>query len=281
MTFNEYLQAKQFTPKVIKEIVRELIHLESWTEERTLKLASLRHEQLIEYVAELQEKVTPQTIKNRLRAYNHYFEYLKEENIITHNPVKGIQIKNEAKKKLNILAQDKLEEIYNNYQPKGRRAIFQKVLLGLIIYQATDQGTLERIQLNDVNLEKSEIYLKSSRRSNARKLALKGSQLMPLYKYMEKVKVKNQTKLFGFSMSNQLRYLQSSVRETERQIKTIRQLRHSCIANWLKIYNQREVQYYCGYRHIGSIERYQIEDVESLKDQLAELHPLKNLKMKP
>lgn len=271
ITFSDYLQKKQFTNRSIREMNREINHLRNWAQGKEIELDALRHEQLIEYIAELQEKVKPQTIKNRLRAYSCYFEYLKQTEIITHNPVKGIQIKNEVKKKLKIIPQDKLDELYNNYKPKGRRAIFQKVLLGLIIYQATDQGTLERLQVKDINLDKAEIYLSGSRKSNARKLALKGSQLMPLYKYVSSLE--KERDLFPFSMSNQLKFLLQGVRKENKTIKSIRQLRHSCIANWLKVYNQREVQYFCGYRYISSVEKYQTEEEEKLKNQLELNHP--------
>ena len=213
MTFNDYLKTKEFTTNTIKGHERELYHLEQWADEHEFELDNMKHEQLIEFVQELQRRVKPQTIKNRLRSYKHYFQYLKSIGTIDYDPTAGIEIKNQETKASQHLTKERLDEIYSTFEG----ALHHKVMLGLIIYQATDAGALRNLKPENINLDKSEIFLSGTRRSNSRKLSLQGSQLMPLYKYT--TDSKRRYKLL-FSVDDQLQALTKQLQHSLERLKT-------------------------------------------------------------
>jgi integrase/recombinase XerD len=56
---------------------------------------------------------------------------------------------------------------------------------------------------------------------------------------------------------------------------TSRKIRESVIVYWLKTKDIRTVQYLAGHRYVSSTERYKKLDMEHLKEQVNELHPLR------
>ena len=58
------------------------------------------------------------------------------------------------------------------------------------------------------------------------------------------------------------------------QLLNVKQIRTSVIVKWLKQYNLREVQYKAGHRYISTTESYQQNDIEGLKEEVNQFHPL-------
>jgi hypothetical protein len=58
------------------------------------------------------------------------------------------------------------------------------------------------------------------------------------------------------------------------KLKDIKQIRTSVIVNWLKIYNLRKTQYLAGHRYVSSTEKYQINNIEALQDEIKRYHPI-------
>lgn len=57
------------------------------------------------------------------------------------------------------------------------------------------------------------------------------------------------------------------------EITSIHQLRISRIALWLKRYNLREVQYKAGYKSLQSLEPFNRDELEKLKEAVEKYHP--------
>ena len=53
-----------------------------------------------------------------------------------------------------------------------------------------------------------------------------------------------------------------------------KQVRTSVITHWLKQYNLRQVQYMAGHRYVSSTERYKINDLDDLKEDISKYYPL-------
>jgi len=247
--------------------------------ERTIKdyveiIASLpeirNYEDLMNYIKSL--KVKPQTINQRLVAIRSYYNYLKEQGEVTHNPAQKVIIKQAYPTFATLLKQDELNELYEHYPISTEVELRRKVLLGLLIYQGADLGTTKHLKVDHVVLDKTEIYLPSTSRMNSRRLILNSKQVLPLYKYLDgktDYLFKNEKHLI-----NQYEALKHHLRKQEKKVESIRQIRHSVITNWLSHYNKREVQYYCGHKHIGSTEKYERIDLEQMKDALKQYHLL-------
>ena len=228
---------------------------------------TLKHQDVLNYIASLQIK--PQTINHHLKDLRNYFNYLIDQEELLYNPVRGIEVRNPTKVLTSYFKEDELEDIYTNYNPKQKA---YKILLGLVIYQAAEAGTLQHLETRHINLEKGTIDLPGTKRYNSRKLGLQRQQLFHLYKYLESHK---EEKVFTASRIDSLQY--RSLQQLKQQTPSIinyQQLRTSVIKNWLKTYNLREVQYYCGHRYISSTEAYQTIDMEAMKNEIKACHPL-------
>ena len=158
-------------------------------------------------------------------------------------------------------------------------------MLSLLIYQGISKGELLALELENIDLEKGEIFIKSSRKINARTLKLQAKQVFWLLKYMEKDREKllkeNTKKLFisklgkaenGDGIRQLLRSKQKQFFPRKLNVQTIRQ---SVIANLLKQGKDlRVVQVFAGHKYPSSTEKYKQTQVEELKIQVLKYHPL-------
>jgi integrase/recombinase XerD len=79
------------------------------------------------------------------------------------------------------------------------------------------------------------------------------------------------------NIKNSFLHLVHALRKSNPKITTAQQIRQSVITLWLKTKDLRTTQYMAGHRYVSSTERYQINNLEDLYNQLEKLHPLSNL----
>ena len=77
-----------------------------------------------------------------------------------------------------------------------------------------------------------------------------------------------------YSMSNFVTQLMITVRKLNPQVLNAKQIRTSVIVKWLKMYNLRQVQYLAGHKYISSTESYLQNEIEGLKEEVQQYHPL-------
>ena len=261
--FRGWLESKKYARSTVKHHLQNIGYLDN--------PEKMRYEDLINYVGSLQGKVKPQTINRRLSSIKVYYDYLVEKGEVRVNIARSLEVKNEKKVLIPILKEKELEELYINYPDRTYYELRKKILLGLVIYQAVDLTTVQLLKGEHIALDKGEIYLPSTKRSNSRKLSLKGSQMLPIYRYLEHNPEGN---LFLGRVGNIYHELLQELKKHNRKVESIRQLRRSVITNWLKTYNLREVQYYAGHRYISSTEKYRRVDLEAMKSDLKKYHLL-------
>lgn len=78
----------------------------------------------------------------------------------------------------------------------------------------------------------------------------------------------------GMESSNFMTLLMKRLKTIIPMVKNAWQTRASVITKWLKIHNQREVQYLAGHRSISSTESYLQNDTEGLMEEIDQYHPL-------
>jgi integrase/recombinase XerD len=76
------------------------------------------------------------------------------------------------------------------------------------------------------------------------------------------------------NFSNIIAGITMHLKKMNKRIKNIKQIRASVITHWLKLYNLRKVQYLCGHRYISSTEKYLVNNIEDLQDDIRKFHPL-------
>ncbi len=122
-----------------------------------------------------------------------------------------------------------------------------------------------------------------NRKRNSRILELKPYQILELQEYITEIRpqlLQQETnQLFisiegNINLKNSLYHLFRAIKKTNPNIGSGKQIRASVITNWLKCYNLREVQYFAGHKYVSSTERYKLNDLEGLKNQVEKFHPL-------
>ncbi len=179
-----------------------------------------------------------------------------------------------------------------------------KIILGLLIYQGLTTEELHQLEPDHLRLKQGKITVPGNRRRNSRILDLKPFQILELHEYINETRLAilseittpkparkpnklNKTRLKdqllvsingSENIKNSLLHLFKAIRKTFPDIQNPKQIRASVIIAWLKTYNLRQVQYFAGHKYISSTERYQLNNLDSLKSKLEKCHPLNTLK---
>lgn len=153
-----------------------------------------------------------------------------------------------------------------------------------MVYQGLNTTELIHLELEDLQLYKGKIYIKSGARSNARTLELKSWQVIELLEYVkefrEEIKTRRKVeseRLFipnNARLGNTIQFILKKLKRINHKVTNSNQLRASVITNWLGQYNLRQVQVLAGHRYISSTERYLQDDLENLHEIVNNFHPI-------
>lgn len=290
--FKIYLEQRRFMQSTINGHLLNVGYFIKWVEENGLyEVENVQYTDLLNYVQyEQQRNKDVSTINLRISSISKYFEFLKEENLITRNPARTLRIKGKAKTIIqNPLKYDELLNLYNGYnsitkdvpahiQEKSTLAHQRNIIIvGLLIWQGLHSGELEKLEVNHVNLSDGIIYIPSTARSNSRELKLSSQQIITLHTYIhggtrDKLKPQGEELLPG-NLHNTISLLSEELKGINPQIKNAQHIRASVILHWLRQYNKRQVQYMAGHKYINSTEMYEVQELETLTNQLTRHHP--------
>ena len=59
-----------------------------------------------------------------------------------------------------------------------------------------------------------------------------------------------------------------------KKVINAKQIRSSVITEWLRKNNLRQVQYMAGHKYVSSTERYQLNNIDDLKNEVQQHHPM-------
>ena len=290
--FKEYLQQKRFRESTINAHCLNAGYFLRWIENNGLHEAeNISYTDLLNYVQyEQKRNKDVSTINLRISSISKYFEFLKEENLVIRNPARTLRIKGKAKTIIqNPLKYDELQNLYNGYKSitkdvpnhiKEKSELAKQrniIIVGLLIWQGLHSGELEKLEVNHVNLNDGIIYIPSTARSNSRELKLSTQQILTLHTYIhggtrDKLKPTAEELLPG-NLHNTVSLLSEELKGINPQIKNAQHIRASVILYWLRQHNKRQVQYMAGHKYIHSTEAYEVQELETLTDQLTKHHP--------
>ncbi|MCP3660228.1 MAG: tyrosine-type recombinase/integrase [Bacteroidetes bacterium] len=277
---NQYLSRKCFTEKTIKEIQRTIKNYTNWLETKLLTIQDANYQDILNYIGHLQSlKYKKISINIILKHLEHYYKYKDLD-----NPALGLRLIGITQNKPNLFSIEDLDKIYDIYKSKeiGTYKETDKLILGLIIYQALDIQSILNLKTTDINLKKGEIIANpKTRRGQSRIIKLEPHQILPLNYYIENIHKSYKNNLFTDkerTLINQLQYitkrLKNQLKENEINLKSLNQLRQSRYAIWYKQHGIRKAQYLGGFKSAYTIQKYANLDIEDLKSAIEKFHPL-------
>jgi integrase/recombinase XerD len=308
--FKIYLQELGNGENTIRQKMNYAGYFLKWLENEHLQPENARYNDLLNFIdyCKLEgdalsgvEGNSKKHINSKLRSIRNFYEYMKKGNPNIINPATNLHLKG-IKQKLpsNIIGFKELEKLYESFEINDTRSKRNKIILGLLVYQGITTEELQQLEPNHLRLKEGKIYVPSNRRRNSRTLELKPFQILDLYEYLTEIrpqilkeitkpkparkpdainKARLKEQLFisingSENIKNSLHHLFQSIRKTNPEIRSAKQIRASMITYWLKNHNLRQVQYFAGHKYVSSTERYQTNNLDKLQDRLEKLHPL-------
>lgn len=287
--FEQWLNERGYRLDTVRGFVTGAEIFLKWCDGENIQLHQAGYTDVLAYINHCYAKGNVKhTINQKINALKHFYNYCIDCNYRKDNPVAELRIRNTIRKlPHDLLSEEALENIYKNYPATGIAGKRNKVMLGLLIYQGITTAELARLEVKDIQLEEGKIYVPSASRSNSRILSLEAQQVIQLQNYLMTVRPvllaiaeKQTIKLFlstGKSkrLSNSYTRMLMQMRKVNAAVKDLKQIRASVITHWLKQHGIRQAQYMTGHKYVSSTERYRTDKLESLQEQLENLHPLK------
>jgi len=284
LTFTEYLQQKKYSQKTVATYGFYIKRFLSWLESENLSPESFTYTDVLEYMSDCQGKgITKRTVHNMLGMIRHYSNYLITEKRRTDNPAAGVFIKGLVRKlPSGLLNFEELEELYKQYSIQLNVERSKKILFGLMVYQGTSVAELMRITAQDIGLKEGKIKIKGTKRTNERILNLNANQMLAIQQYILENKFKEgalfteltKTKNSKRNINNRIRYMLRQLKQLNDKVTSANQIRSSVITHWLALNNLRQVQYMAGHKYVSSTQRYQVNNLDDLKNELQRHHPM-------
>ncbi len=288
-TFRHYLLSKGYRLITINGKINIVKTFTSWLEEKNISINQAGYNDLTDFMRSEQERGASRNAVNaKLTSIKQFFNYLMATEDRKDNPAAELRIRNQIRRvPHDLLSWEELEQLYKEYPDAGISGKRNKVLLSLLLWQGINTAEIAAIEVTDVKLEEGKIYIPATGRSNSRHLKLESFQILQLQKYITQIRPiilqiseKESEKLFISSgkskrLDNSLTRVMRAVRKINPKARHPDQIRASILSHWLKNYNIRQVQYLAGHRYVSSTEYYRTDKLESLQEQLENLHPLK------
>lgn len=302
--FIAYLQSKDLSKSTIEYYTCNLSLFMAWVNKEEILITK---PDILKYLVYLKEvkQMENKGRNSRLRSLNHYFTFLLNSGDVASNPTDLLKMRGTQKKTLHpkLYTPEELEQILDNYyhgfirnfndQKELELLSHQRnyIILGLLIYQGVSREEIEKIHLQDLNLHKGSIKIRSGKKSNERTIPLKASQIGSLINYIDNIRprffdycTETEKLFFAFHENFRKKMNRESIRliypPFRTQIKSIdkhflnfKHIRTSVITTWLKTEGLRKTQYLAGNRYISSTEKYLPNQIEGLIEDVAKFNP--------
>jgi integrase/recombinase XerD len=294
--FKKWLEYQGTRPKTIKGKIRLLQTYLEWLESEQITIETITYSQLMDYIGHLQKSgKSKRTINQHLKTAEQYHQSLDIA-----FPALELRLRGIIKKIPETLTAEELEQVYQNFNPQKDNGYYyhtDKILLGLIVYQALELRDIFLLEKDHLKLQQGKIYIPGRHNRESRTLALQAGQIMPLYQYLNETRPYF-AEHYSFNLKpsqlseklfipqcdylerlvTQLKFLVKKVRlqalEQEITVKKLQQLRQTRLTIWVKEHGLRKAQYMAGFKSISGIERYKTQHLEDLQKQLENYHPL-------
>lgn len=285
--FRQYLKEKKgYAEKTAKHSIFAVNQYLQWIETESLDIKKVSFKDILNYIGILQnQEASKYKINHQLRTISQYNEFLGIKDVAKDVRLRGVKKENNS-----FLSEEELNQIYQNFISKNKKGHYlhsDKIMVGMLIYQALEEKDILRLELENVNLEQGKIYIKGGAKAKeSRTLDLQAFQIIPLKNYIDNHRKQYHNnhefiseKLFtpnadkSHRLHDQFKIIAKALKEQVNLAK-IGILRQSRIVLWIKQFGLRKAQYLGGFRAINAVERYQQEDITDLQDYIKIHHPL-------
>ncbi|MBK8152561.1 MAG: phage integrase N-terminal SAM-like domain-containing protein [Saprospiraceae bacterium] len=193
MKLENYI-SQHYSTKSVKRYTRQI---EQFKEVLGNNADQSNYQDILNYIGTLRErKLHPKSLRNHLHSLKIYFRYLVEIKIRKDHPCENLQLKDQINKSIlveSLYSKEELEMFYQEFTKRNENTIENtknKIILGLLIYQALTSSEIIELKVSDINLEEGTIKIKGNDQktksgNKGRILALKPKQILLIHEYLK------------------------------------------------------------------------------------------------
>ena len=272
--FEAYLRDQGLRGATARRYRQRLRGFAAFLDREGLAAEEIDYRDVLLYLAQRREEIEPPTLRHDLVTVRYFMASLVAQGQRPSNPAAQVKLQGEVSRlPHDVLTQEQLDRIYEQAPTATLSQQRNRVMVGLLVYQGLTTGEIERLHLQDVELEKGRLHVHQSAKSAGRMLSLDGGQVLEFYRYLQETRPALlaergqavEARLFvstrgGRALKNTLTELVKGLRRRHGFVKSARQLRASRIVLWLRSENLRQVQYWAGHHSVESTQRYREAD---------------------
>ena len=296
MTINEYLE-KKYSKSTLNS---NLFLIKRCTNYYQNKAETATCKDVLNYIEHLRKNydLSPKTLRHCLYGVKIYFNYLLEIGKRNDHPCSELFLKDKIDKQIQVdtlYNQETLEKFFETYQIKKKKYLENrnKIIVSLLIYQALTVSEISNLEVENINLEKCEIYIKgsqeiTSKSPQSRTLPHNAKQILFIYNYLEKDRIKllkyknkQESNIFILGQYGEkinAHGISKMINEQKPKTEQIQpmKIRQSVIANLLKKENDtRIVQVFSGHTRASTTIQYKQTEREILQNAVNNFHPIR------
>lgn len=308
--FTAYLQSKNLAPSTITCYLQDLGLFLIWINKKETQITK---PDVLKYLEYLKNKRNLENISRSrtLNSLNHYFTFLLSQEQINTNPCAFLKIRGTQKKTLyRTYTPEELTQLYDNFcqlfvhsyddsrVPKNQRKPLSLIrarnaaILNILVHQGVKTSEIYKILLQDIDLMKATLKIRGGKKGKERILSIEATQIGVLMDYLQNIRpqfleyhVTDSEKLFltlpknyrketpGTSLKNNFQAIVRQLKSIDARFVKFEQIRVSIITYWVKTHGLRKAQIMAGHRHIIATERYRLNDLDGLTNDIDKLHP--------
>ncbi len=312
-SFKNYLQSQGKSKSTVTHYTTYVLDFISFLDRDNTEPENATGKEVMAYLHYLQKKGQENKTRSiRLGVLKLFFSWQIDREKRSDNPASHLKIRGGKKQKLYpILEPHELENLYHSYRvpeendPRANKNWFRayhlsrarnKAVLSLMVHQGLTTPEVNKLSVHNLKLKEGTIYIPGSRKSNERVLELKSKQIIELMEYQYTTRAEllkyqpretqnlflpvppaGKTKTSGKDLSRLdwiWKGLTPELRKKHPEFINFKQVRTSVITHWLKQHNLRKVQYMAGHKHVNSTESYLVNQLEDLKEDIDQFHPI-------
>jgi integrase/recombinase XerD len=291
-TIEEYLQKKYRK----STLASNLFNIKRFTDYYQNKAETATYTDILNYIAYLRKNcdLHPKTLRHCLYGVKIYFNYLLEIGKRKDHPCSELFLKDKINKQIqvdNLYSLETLENFFVNYQIRKKKHLENrnKIIISLLVYQALNVSEISDLEVENIDLERCEIHIKSGHHQLKRTLPLQAKQVLLFYNYLENERIK----LLKYNLKNPTETafilgqygekinphgISKRINENLKPSEKLQpmKIRQSVIANLLKKENDtRIVQVFSGHRRASTTIQYKQTELEALQNAVNQYHPIK------
>src|SRR5690554_4995823 len=296
ITLRNYLQKKYSK----STLYSNLYNIKRFTDYYDKRAETADYKDVLHYIEYLRKNydLHPKTLRHCLYGVKIYFNYLLEIGKRKDHPCSELYLKDKINKQIqvdNLYSSETLERFFETYQIKKKKHLEtrNKIIISLLIYQALTVNEIAELEVDNINLDKAEIFIKGSKEitsksPKSRTLPLQAKQMILFYKYLEKDR--NNLLKYNLRNPNETAFILGQYgekinphgiskminenRPKSEQIQPMK-IRQSVIANLLKKENDtRIVQVFSGHKRASTTVQYKQSELEQLQNAVNNYHPI-------